>query len=417
LLDRNGLVLTMAQTWHQVRPGEVRTDCGGCHAHSQQPLDFAETAAAQPGYQVWDLVAETPLLTQTTGGEPALRSEDAGVVNVEFYRDIRPILQRSCVQCHTQADSNPPGNLVLDDLALYDTWTNSGQQVPGDYKRLCQDSAARWGYPPLVRVGDDPVWRQTNASRYVRLFQSRRSLLIWKIFGQRLDGWSNDDHPTEAVPGDASALPSGPEGAPDPNLADLDFTGTIMPPLSSGAPPLSIDEKMTFARWVDLGCPINTGEGENANYGWFSDDVRPALDVSSPRPGANTGPLNVIRVGVADAYTGIAAGSLSIKADFAVNGRAPGVELADLAQAAGEGVYTINLATPLLDVAETHLFVQVADNQGNLTRVDQQFSVAQNGGPTATPSPIMTLQPTPTLSPTLPPGSGVDKAYLPLIKR
>ena len=37
-LDRNGLVLNMAQTWHQVRPGEMRADCGGCHAHSQQPL-------------------------------------------------------------------------------------------------------------------------------------------------------------------------------------------------------------------------------------------------------------------------------------------------------------------------------------------------------------------------------------------
>src|SRR5262249_2684004 len=28
-LDKNGMVLNMAQTWHQVRPGEVRHDCGG----------------------------------------------------------------------------------------------------------------------------------------------------------------------------------------------------------------------------------------------------------------------------------------------------------------------------------------------------------------------------------------------------
>ena len=49
MLDRNGLVLTMAQTWHQVRPGEVRTDCGGCHAHSQTPLSFERTAAGRPG--------------------------------------------------------------------------------------------------------------------------------------------------------------------------------------------------------------------------------------------------------------------------------------------------------------------------------------------------------------------------------
>ena len=38
-LDKNGMVLNMAQTWHQLRPGEVRNDCGGCHAHSQKPTD------------------------------------------------------------------------------------------------------------------------------------------------------------------------------------------------------------------------------------------------------------------------------------------------------------------------------------------------------------------------------------------
>src|SRR6184192_2661116 len=62
-LDRHGMVLNSAQTWHQVRPGEIRHNCGGCHAHSQRPTDFALTAAAQPGYKVWDLANETPLVT------------------------------------------------------------------------------------------------------------------------------------------------------------------------------------------------------------------------------------------------------------------------------------------------------------------------------------------------------------------
>ena len=63
MLDRDGLVFNMAQTWHQVRPGEVRNDCGGCHAHSQQPLDIANTAAGQPGYQPWDLTRFATLLS------------------------------------------------------------------------------------------------------------------------------------------------------------------------------------------------------------------------------------------------------------------------------------------------------------------------------------------------------------------
>ena len=49
-LDKNGMVLNMAQTWHQVRPGEIRNDCGGCHAHSQKPTLFENTAAARPDY-------------------------------------------------------------------------------------------------------------------------------------------------------------------------------------------------------------------------------------------------------------------------------------------------------------------------------------------------------------------------------
>src|SRR5205085_1188853 len=59
-LDKNGMVLNMAQTWHQLRPGEVRNNCGGCHAHSQKPTDFKLTAAARPEYAVFDLTTQTP---------------------------------------------------------------------------------------------------------------------------------------------------------------------------------------------------------------------------------------------------------------------------------------------------------------------------------------------------------------------
>ena len=45
----------MAQTWHQLRPGEIRNDCGGCHAHSQKPTEFCADAAARPEYKVFDL--------------------------------------------------------------------------------------------------------------------------------------------------------------------------------------------------------------------------------------------------------------------------------------------------------------------------------------------------------------------------
>src|SRR5206468_2348130 len=162
-LDKHGMVLNMAQTWHQLRPGEGRYDCGGSHAHSKRPTPFGDTAANRPGYAAVDGVTHTPWWT-------ARRHDHSG----------------------KQGD---------------------GQDEPG--------GRSGWG-------------EGLRKSRYVWAFQSRRSLLIWKIFGARLDGFSNDDHPMEAVPGDPATLQF--KGQPfkptpqDRSRPDVGYTGSIMPP-------------------------------------------------------------------------------------------------------------------------------------------------------------------------------------------
>ena len=112
-------------------------------------------------------------------------------------------------------------------------------------------------------------------SRYVWAFQSRRSLLVWKIFGARLDGLSNDDFPIEAVPGDPSTLQL--KGKPlRRHAAEPHRTPTSTTPAAScrrrrpwPAPtsgpdgkkikvaPLSDEDRLTLVRWIDLGCPID----------------------------------------------------------------------------------------------------------------------------------------------------------------
>jgi|CXWL01.1.fsa_nt_gi hypothetical protein len=364
MLDRNAMVLAMAQTWHQVRPGEMRADCGGCHAHSQAPLAFGSTFAATPQYAVWDLAKETPLLTRDGAGVPGLVVRHQPAVDVEFLRDIRPLLTRSCVSCHGGA--NPAASLRLDDHALYGG-------LPGDYARLANDHAATWGIPPVIQNG---TWRQTNVSRYVRPFQSRRSLLTWKVFGARLDGWSNAAHPTESVPGNPATLP------PGTNLSavDLDYTGTIMPPVGGSAPALSEDEKLTVARWIDLGCPIDLAAQDGVpGYGWFADDNRPTVAVSLPRAGGNALPVTKIRFGLADAVSGVNLATLSVTLDVAVAGRPANAELADLALPVADGVYEIALGGALPNLLGRHLRVAVRDGQGNVTRVDRQFSTVPLG--------------------------------------
>jgi hypothetical protein len=393
-LDRDGMVLNMAQTWHQLRPGEVRNDCGGCHAHSQKPTPFEKTAAAKPAYAIFDLTKATPLLTSKAKDESGKKWDagDAtglrfvkGVKDVEFLRDVKPILDRSCTACHTRKWEKPAGNLVLDDEARI-------EGVPGTYYRLAMDRFAKFGHKPVIHNGS---WRQTNASRYVRQFQARRSLLTWKVYGRRTDGWSNDDFPTETTPGDANTLKL--KGKPIPNTsrnrdrADLDFTGSVMPPPAAVAgtytgpdgkkvkvAPLSDEDRRTIVRWIDLGCPIDLDydpkQPERCGYGWMCDDNRPTLTLTYPRAGKNADLMRIL-VGMHDYGTGLDLKSFQVVADFTGDGVAAGEDLAGRFRVKSPGVWELRLKRPVGRLARGKLEVSVKDRQGNISRIERTFSV------------------------------------------
>jgi hypothetical protein len=396
-IDRNGLVLNMSQTWHQVRPGEIRVNCGGCHAHSQKPTLFEETAAAKPDYKIWDLVSETPLVTSKAKDESG-KTWDAkdetglrmakGAISVEYFRDIQPILKRSCAACHTKASEKPAGNLVLDaDDELIPIETHG--KFPGTYVRLALDERAKFGIKP---VGYDS-WGYPNASRYVRKLQARRSLLTWKIFGRRLDGFSNDDHPSETEPGSGVlALKGQPvDMAKYRSKWDLDYRGEAMPPADAVAgtytapdgrkikvEALSDEDRRTIARWIDLGCPIDLDydakNPEARSYGWMGDDNRPILTLTKPLPGVNAA-LGRIRLGMHDYQSGLDPASFRVTADFAVDGAAPGSNLASTFAEVTKGVWELKLSKPIEALPSGRLSIEVKDRQGNTSRIERLFSV------------------------------------------
>jgi hypothetical protein len=397
-LDKNGMVLNMAQTWHQLRPGEVRTNCGGCHAHSQAPTLFEKTAAARPDYALFDLTKQTPLLTSKANDqsgkkwdvkdETGLRFEKS-VKNVEYFRDIKPILDRSCVACHTQKSAKPAGNLVLDDDRL-ETYSESHfpqAKLPGHYFRLVVDHKGKFGHKPL-RMG-------YQGSRYIWPMQSRRSLLAWKIFGKRLDGFSNDDFPIETVPGDPASVRF--KGQPladtlqNKGKAVVGYTGGIMPPPEAVAgtyvgpdgkkikvAPLTDEDRRTIVRWIDLGCPIDLdydpAQPQQRGYGWMLDDNRPTLTLTHPKSGVN-GPLTRILVGMHDYDTGLDMTSFQVVADFSVDGVAAGQNLATKFKAKSPGVWELTLVRPLTELARGKLTVSVSDRQGNTTRIERTLFI------------------------------------------
>jgi hypothetical protein len=377
------MVLNMAQTWHQVRPGEVRNDCGGCHSHSQKPTSFELTAAAKPDYKLWDLTKEAPLFTTKANDKTGKQWDKAsktgvhfakGVKDVEFYRDIKPLLEKSCVACHTKEADKPAGNLVLND---YQPWGRRGL-VPWAENVTCPEVLPH----TYVRL-----------AQYSWAFQSRRSPLMWKVHGERLDGFANEDveSPKLNYHDDKDVL----------NWChhsrrfqwDVDYTGTAMPPpdaiagtykgekgMSIKVPPLSDEDKVTLARWIDIGCPIDLdfdpARPEVRGRGWMLDEGRPTLALASPLPGDNQEPLSRIIVGMHDYATGLNPDSFNVTADFAIDGVAAGENLASRFKPASDGVWELKLEKPIADLRGGKLTVSVEDREGNVTRVERSFSVA-----------------------------------------
>jgi len=374
-LDKDGMLLNMAQTWHQVRPGEIRNDCGGCHAHSQKPTLFQDTAAARPDYQIFDLTKSTPLLTDKkndqSGKKWDVKDETGlryakGVLNVEYYRDIKPIFERSCVACHSGKLAKPAANLVLDDHQLIGGVEGP---LPATYRTLNRN----------LDAAEDMVGKNKI---YIWHFRSRNSLLTWKVFGRRTDGWP--EKPLPVANGEANHK----------RLLALegDFQGSIMPPPEAVAgtyegadgkkikvAPLTGEDRRTLVRWIDLGCPIDRDfdpkAPEKPGYGWMLDDQRPTLTLTYPKSGVNE-PLQRLLVGMYDYGTGLDLDSFTVVADFPIDGMPAGANLAGRFKALPDYRWELRLDRPITDLLRGQLTISVKDRQGNISRIERTFSVA-----------------------------------------
>ena len=314
IIDRNGLTLTAEQTWHGARPGERKVNCGGCHAHSNQvsPLDFSLSAAASPNYTIRDFALATPLLTHDAQGNPTIQTQPQKIRIVEYHRDVRPIFQAKCISCH--GDSNPAAGL---DLEGDDAWD-------------------------LLAFTDPTLFGHHQATHWVRKQAAAQSLLVWKVFGARLDGRQNGDRSD-----------------------DVDYQGTIMPPPGSGVPQLSFDEKRTIAQWIDLGCLVDLSPGQPMIGDPFDDQMKPTLVVSGPRKGLSPLPLPPLRIAAYDLHSDLDPNSLTV-----VITPAQGTPSANLASGVSlqDGV-PISLSLPPLNEAQTHIIdISVADQAGNISR-------------------------------------------------
>jgi len=358
-LDRDGLMINMAQTWHQVRPGENRHDCGGCHAHAHMATDFSKTAAGRAGYQPTDMVNYLHLLAKDGSGNMTTvhypRNQAQPYRTYEFNRDIRPILDRACVSCHSGA--GPAANLNL---------ANIGNQNFYERTYYCLSTVRDWESAQCTFDG----------RKYIIPFQARRSPLVWKVMGARKDGLTN------ATFSD-----------------DYDYSaGTV-----NHANLLNSNEILTLTRWIELGALSGTNDSRYQNSTAHADDSGPTLEILAPRAGRNK-TFDKIVIGAIDYLNEIDKTRTSIKASFTVNGKPAGTELASFFQDSGNDTLTLNLSQPITSMGDGVITVSVADASANnnVSALRRTFSVDPNAEtpvPTSTPLPrqtFATATPTPT---------------------
>lgn len=329
-LDINGMMLYSETTWRSMAAGEQRTDCGGCHAHSTEKtqLDFDTTQAGSGAlisgvtgvsttdplveFGFWDLTLDgTPVLTET-GGVEILSTKSW---DVEYNRDIAPIISSRCSTCHTTGQSN--GGFITDG--------SDGSNLYEDLAKI---------------IGDEKfTYTSPQVSKYIRSPSARASLFVWVAWDQRLDGRTNSD------------------------LADDYDYPTSHPVLN-----LPFDERRLIARWVDLGLPINfpTTDG----FGYTDDNQLPVIEIFSPQKGFAAANQK-IRFGVTDAQSDINWSSLSITYyDVSTPGTVLTVSTFNRDD---NGVVTA--AMPAFTVGNEYVIkVQIEDSVGNEQIQSQRFT-------------------------------------------
>jgi hypothetical protein len=141
--------------------------------------------------------------------------------------------------------------------------------------------------------------------KYARPFQSRRSMLTWKIYGRRTDGLPEkplpgreQDHKKVLEAGEYKGERDAATGGRGGHLRRADGRKVKVAPLSD-------EDRRTLVRWIDLGCPVDfaydPAESQKRGFGWMVDDARPTLALTDPAPGLNPA-VSRILVGMHDYY-------------------------------------------------------------------------------------------------------------------
>ena len=220
-------------------------------------------------------------------------------------------------------------------------------------------------------------YKLPQITKWVRLMQARQSILAWYAYGERLDG--------RPAGGDAESR-GGFDWTFDPAAVAVNHNDSVIAGKSADGTALSAAERLTLARWIDIGVPIDLKQyydtsGASADTvawktrrSYLNDDYPPTITMAGiPQPNP-VGKIGTIIVGFWD-NEAIDPASFKVT----LNGGA------NLARPPADGDITQSIAVNL-NAGSHAIRVEVADTSGNKSSetwdvtVDPSLKTVDNGG-------------------------------------
>jgi len=293
-IDKRGMALDIETAPRDVARGEQQY-CGGCHVHTRTSLDPFSSIAVNDTAVFGDMTGHSAMLFSglDSKGYPVVQkasdiySYDPGVnmqrsFTVDWDNDIKNVIQNRCASCHGEGQSAQVSTgLLLDNTdRTYDLLTTNhytGSNGPVDANTKPGDGLTGLDNPANDRI--TPRYDCCTPSRWLSVNSARSSMLVWALYGERLDGRD----PTTGLPPANSGVLVDPDGLEHPEIwpkvADHAAYVSSMPE----------SEKRLIARWIDLGA---------AKSNSHNDLIRPVLTVTPVDGGGGT--VSSIKVGLWD---------------------------------------------------------------------------------------------------------------------
>ncbi len=295
-IDKRGMALDIETAARTVARGEQQL-CTGCHVHTREGMDPFQSLAKRDTSVFGDFTGQSaPLFAGLdSAGKPQVRSATdiyrslAGVnarrsFAVDWKNGISDVIERRCASCHGEGKpAQVLTGLRLDgDDRSYELIT-SNQYRREDGAVINSNTRPGDGLTDVLAKtpGSDRITPRNSCctpSRWLSLNSARSSMLVWALYGERMDGRD----PLTGLPPAGSGVPVDDWGRENPEIWPL------VGEHAAYVADMSEDEKRLIARWIDLGAP---------KLNIHDDLARPVLTLT---PVPSGGVVNTVLVGVWD---------------------------------------------------------------------------------------------------------------------